>query len=259
MKTTIYYFTGTGNSLKIAKDLSQRLDECELIPIAKNVHQKDIISRSEKVGIVCPLYFGGLPEIVVDFLEKITFEKTKYIFSVVSRGTARIRGALSQINKLLKEKKKDLNAGFYTYMPGNYIINYDIIPNERQQFLFQKTNRKINRIAQIIKNNKYKIEKEMYLRGALVLNNRFRQKVNNCDDKFMVNENCNSCGICKKICPINNIIIINGNPHWQHRCQLCLACIHFCPQEAIQYGTETINRKRYHHPEITIDDMTNQK
>ena len=36
METTIYYFTGTGNSLKIAKDLSQQLEGAEIVQISKN-------------------------------------------------------------------------------------------------------------------------------------------------------------------------------------------------------------------------------
>jgi len=58
---------------------------------------------------------------------------------------------------------------------------------------------------------------------------------------------------------VNNIKIVDGIPEWQHKCQRCLACIHFCTQEAIQYGKKTARRKRYHHPEITVNDIINQK
>ena len=47
MKTTIYYFTGTDNSLKIAKSLSDKLKECELIPIAKVWEEDNLASTSE--------------------------------------------------------------------------------------------------------------------------------------------------------------------------------------------------------------------
>ncbi|KKN39208.1 hypothetical protein LCGC14_0745920, partial [marine sediment metagenome] len=72
-------------------------------------------------------------------------------------------------------------------------------------------------------------------------------------------DNCTNCGICKDVCPVNNIILIDGRPQWQHRCQQCLACINFCPEKSIQFGSQTLKTQRYHNPEITIKDIKAQK
>ena len=64
MKIVIYYFSGTGNSLKIAKDLSNKLEGCELVPIAKLWEHDIIIPRSEKIGLIFPLYAMGCPSII---------------------------------------------------------------------------------------------------------------------------------------------------------------------------------------------------
>jgi MinD superfamily P-loop ATPase len=87
----------------------------------------------------------------------------------------------------------------------------------------------------------------------------FHKNVNESDQHFLADENCNNCGICEKVCPVNNIILVEGNPQWHHKCQQCLACINFCPENAIQYGKRTIGRGRYHHPDITVKDLLNQK
>ena len=50
-----------------------------------------------------------------------------------------------------------------------------------------------------------------------------------------------------------------GKPQWLHRCQQCLACINFCSEESIQFDTKSLNTGRYHHPEITLQDIVNQK
>lgn len=39
METTIYYFSGTGNSLKIAQDFANKLGNTELIPITKAIKE----------------------------------------------------------------------------------------------------------------------------------------------------------------------------------------------------------------------------
>ncbi len=64
METTIYYFTGTGNSLQIAKNVRDKLEDCKLIPIVKVWQIKDLTATCEKVGFVFPLYWSGLPKIV---------------------------------------------------------------------------------------------------------------------------------------------------------------------------------------------------
>jgi formate hydrogenlyase subunit 6/NADH:ubiquinone oxidoreductase subunit I len=52
--------------------------------------------------------------------------------------------------------------------------------------------------------------------------------------------------------------MINEKPAWLHRCEQCLACLQWCPQEAIQHGEKTAKYRRYHHPEVTLKDMLEQ-
>ena len=85
---------------------------------------------------------------------------------------------------------------------------------------------------------------------------RFSYSSVSCMDKsFWADEKCTGCGICEKICPAQNISLMDGKPQWQHRCEQCFACLQWCPEEAIQYGKGTAKKKRYHHPEITLKDM----
>jgi MinD superfamily P-loop ATPase len=64
---------------------------------------------------------------------------------------------------------------------------------------------------------------------------------------FSVDDNCNSCGLCERICPIDAIELQNGRPVWvKKHCTQCLGCINRCPQRAIQHGTGTAKRGRYY-------------
>lgn len=259
MKTTIFYYSGTGNSLKIARDISGKLENSEFVPIAKLWEQDNIAHQSEKVGLIFPLYFMGCPSIILEFLNKLDLDKVNYIFTVVTSHHGSSGATLYQINKVLKKKSKALNAGFSIRMPGNYIPMYDIASKESHKRDFEQAKEKIEIIAELIKKNGKKIEKKGLPFIGSFFNKLFCKKVNKSDLKFYADEKCDSCEICEKVCPVNNIKIVDGKPEWQHKCQRCLACIHFCPQEAIQYGKKTIRRKRYHHPEITVNDIINQK
>ena len=262
MKTTIYYFSGTGNSLKVAQDLVEKLEDTELRPIAKIWKEKNLESTSENTGFIFPLYYSGLPKIVHDFIDKLDIGRTKYFFSVVTSAGDINEQPLQQLDKLLKKKSKKLNAGFYVSMPNNYIIGFDIHSKEHQKEFFKNSANQISIILEKVNKQEDNLSQEFFQKDvtrSAKFNKNFRDSVNESDKAFHVNENCNNCGICEKICPVNNIILINGIPEWQHKCQQCLACINFCPEKAIQYGNQTQKTQRYHHPEISITDIANQK
>lgn len=75
------------------------------------------------------------------------------------------------------------------------------------------------------------------------------------DKNFWTDDKCNGCGTCSKICPANNIKIIEGKPKWQHNCELCVGCMQWCPQQSIQYKKNTVKRGRYHHPDIKVMEL----
>jgi Fe-S-cluster-containing hydrogenase component 2 len=61
------------------------------------------------------------------------------------------------------------------------------------------------------------------------------------------------------VCPVDNIRLEGGLPRWQGHCEQCLACIHHCPQRAIQYGHWTADKERYRHPHVSIEEIMAQK
>ena len=75
------------------------------------------------------------------------------------------------------------------------------------------------------------------------------------DEAFHTDERCISCGICAQVCPVGNILMAGGRPAWHHRCEQCFACLQWCPEEAIQFGSGTSGKRRYHHPDVTLAEM----
>lgn len=262
METSIYFFTGTGNSLKIAKLLSEELENCELIPIAKAWQMEEVSSNSRNIGFVFPLYYFGLPKIVYEFIGKLVSDKSNYFFTVITSAEDKNDFPFQQINNILKLKGKKLSSGFIINMPNNYIMGYDVSSETHKKKVFENIPLQIQSITEIIKAknenlNKESLEKEKNREKKV--NIYFHTEVNEMDKSFYATDNCNSCGICEKVCPVNNIKLENEKPKWHHKCQLCLACMHFCPEIAIQFGTDTLKAGRYHHPEITVQDIINQK
>ena len=262
MTATIYYFTGTGNSLRIANLLAEKINDCELIPIAKVWEKAELTSISEIVGFVFPLYWSGLPKIVYDFVNKIDLKVTNYLFTVITSAGDITELPLQQLENLLKKKEKKLSAGIYITMPNNYIIGYDVHSDERQKQFFERAIHQVESFSEIVIHKGENLDKDVFEKDVSrreKFNKKFRENVYESDKSFSVDDNCSSCGICEQVCPVNNIILQDGKPEWQHKCQQCLACINFCPEKSIQIGTQTVKTGRYHHPEITLKQIINQK
>jgi ferredoxin/flavodoxin len=255
MKTIIYYFSGTGNSLKVAKDIAAGLKDTELIQICKD-NMGINNGESKKVGIVFPVYVSGMPLLVKEFIEKIQIQKDAYVFTVVTYGAA-AGVSIAQVEKLLTNKKLKLSAAFKMKMPGNYQVMYPPFSDTKQKNCFKNEEEKITGIVRSINNSEMVKfngigESIMKTVGSMLYSSFKPYKK---DKNFWTDEKCNGCGTCSKVCPANNIKMNEGAPQWQNKCEQCVACMQWCPQKSIQYKKVTVNRGRYHHPDIKVKDL----
>jgi flavodoxin len=115
MSVTVYYFTGTGNSLAAARAIAAPLG-AGLVDIPSALDGDRIQSDSKTIGIVCPAYWGQLPAVVERFVAKLDVEG-RYVFLVCTCG-----GMLHSQNRLrqsIAERRGNLAAVFRVDMPTN--------------------------------------------------------------------------------------------------------------------------------------------
>ena len=107
-------------------------------------------------------------------------------------------------------------------------------------------------IFDIIHNSKGGTYEEVKFSKNILFHKFYKQVANfpTNDKNFVLSEDCSGCGLCSKVCSVHNIEMINGKPNWQHHCEMCLGCLQYCPKRAIEYGTKSINRERYHNPNV---------
>ncbi len=263
MKTIIYYFTGTGNSLAAAKKIAAALDDCELVPIASlNETSGDIVPPAERVGIVCPVYFSGLPVMVAEFAGRLDTAAVRYVFAVVTNGGGGGSAALQQLNSTLRKRPgRILDAGFAVTMPGNYILMYSSPEGKKQEEILRKADEQIAGITGPVARCENQALPSSLVSRLLysLLYPRFKSHVHSDDKKFTVGDTCTSCGTCVAICPAHNIELVDKKPVWKHHCELCCGCIHNCPVQAIGAGPATEKRLRYRNPEITVAELIVRK
>jgi ferredoxin len=258
METKLYVYTGTGNSLCIARQLALELKEAtfQFLPLVSN----EIRVEAGRVGIIFPVHIWGLPFRVVQFVNHLEAAPETYFFALaVNAGQP--AATLLQLQKLLSTRGRSLAAGWSFVMPSNYTPWGGPGPMDIQQRRFREAQKKLKQVAETI----LRAEQKEVDRGPLLQNIAFSwiyrmsfRSVPKMDKKFWADDKCNSCGICSEVCPAGNIEITNGKPAWLHRCEQCLACLQWCPQEAIQYGEKTAKYPRYHHPEVILQDLLEQ-
>jgi len=254
-ETTIFYFTGTGNSLKVAKDIAAGLPDAKIIRITrKNLWNTGKV-YSGTIGIVFPVYFSGLPHMVRQFAEKIRADDTAYVFGVATYGG--MPGiAFDQMITNLAKNRIHLSAAFQVLMPGNNQVLYPPNPVPAQQERFRNEQEKVAEIIKKIGARENIPPKPANFIIYSILSGFYSLlKPNERSQLFHTDDNCNGCGTCARICPSENITIQDKKPLWHNRCEYCLACMQWCPTHAIQYAKKTQKRGRYHHPDIGVEEL----
>jgi len=263
----IYYFSGTGNSLHVARELGRCFPDATLIPIMAALRVEPVETRAEVVGFVFPIHAFTLPWPVRAFLEKADFGSASYIFAVATREC--FSSVFDDIDHLLERQGKTLHAGFYFEMPQNYIPIFEVYSSEEIERVEAAMLEGLNFVAQTItERGTHRTKDPTWLfplsHGLVPLVSLWFCKVRFPDmaRSFTVNDRCAGCGICERVCLSGKIRIEDGQPVWDQtvRCTYCFACLHYCPEQAVQLrGRKTADKDRYHHPAVRAADIAAQK
>jgi ferredoxin/flavodoxin len=289
-KARIFYFTGTGNSLAAAHMIAGKIDG-DTDPIARYKGEPSVSVKEDIVGIVFPVYLAqiyGIPEIVRNFLGKIAYEKSKYYFVLCTYGGYASPNAFPTINncvKIAKSQGGNITGRFYVRFPMNN-LDYDHIPvpiERDTSKILAAAYSKIELIADSVLKGKtgntyiqnvcnFTLGRLFALAEKPIMKSMrkyakveddsgltYHELVHLSDRSIIfLPEKCTGCGICEKVCPVNNIQMKNGIPGWNNNCEMCFACDEWCPQKAIRHWGK-LEGKNYHHPSVGVKDIMEQK
>lgn len=246
----IFYFTATGNGKHIAEKIAKQTKD-EIVNITDCIQDDKFsfsLSEGEKLGFIVPVYFFGLPMIIMEFLQKLKIDgKIEYSYAILNCG-----GNTGNADQMFM-RTFAVDAIFGIKTVDNYVPMYPIESREVIERKLNQTEADVDVISRHI--NKGDIGRFNEARGSFisflsplvysVYKNGRKTK------KFTVNENCSSCGLCERICPRGVIRVEDKKPVWKIRqCELCFGCLHRCPTAAINYGKKSEINGRYINPRI---------
>lgn len=239
----IVYFSQGGTTAKVAEAIAEGLKSggytCDLHNIKDGT--PPVVSGYDLLGIGTPAYYFRPPFNVMDYVKSIPALKGLPFFTVTLYGTycydaARpLRQALAQ--------KDGREVGHFVCRGADYYLGY-----LQEGYLFSPDHPTSEELAQakafgaevaanVVGNayspHPYLTPPPVYRLERLLLGRWLGKQVYS--RFFRVNKRkCNSCGLCVKLCPMENISKADKDyPHWGRHCLLCLYCQMKCPKDAI--------------------------
>lgn len=271
-KVELYYFSGTGNSLHIAKELHKKFPDSTLIPIISLLNKEIIKIEAEVVGIIFPLYLTTVPKPVDEFIKKIDITSVKYSFSVITRiGTFSVANVY--IKKVLRKKGMWLDASFMVNMANNSPAGLKPFADQKwvQKIADDKVSaleEKVQQNLKIIVDKITKREKIFSNGSASFLSNMLEPLMTKLTGKasasipFYTDESCTKCMVCENVCPSGRVKVVDEKIIWDNavQCYYCYACFNFCPTQSILIENKyRLKNGRYHHPSVDYQKISAQK
>lgn len=246
----IFYYSGCGNSRFIAKSIAEAMnDSLVFIPEAQREGKFEYnLTENEMLGFVYPIYSWRPPHLVEEFVNSLKINgKPSYVWTAVTCGDN-----VGETEKIFRNELKaiglDLNAAFCFKMPNTY-VNMIGMSVDKPEVAEEKIAKAKEKLPKVIDHIKQHAKYSDMIKGGLP---RFKSNVIGSgfykwasDKPFFSTDDCISCGMCVKVCPMQNITMDNGRPHWNGHCNTCDACYHHCPKHAIQYGKTTSGKGQY--------------
>lgn len=247
----IFYFTGTGNSLYVAKELDENI-----ISIPQIIKEEKLEFTADSIGIVCPVYGHEMPGMVKEFIRRASFQ-TDYLFAVLTFG-AHHGGAAKIADLFFQDVGKQANYITTIEMVDNFLPVFDM---EEQMAVDKQVEKHLDEIKADLQAKKQGVQKTSLEEKEM--HKMYLEMVKNAPETiwaaFQVTDACVGCGICTRVCPAGCIHLENQYAvHSKEGCQACYACVHACPKRAVRFNLpqpEKNPKARYRNEHVTLCEL----
>ena len=242
---TVFYFTATGNSLAVAKRIGGTLVSIPQIVDSENLHYRD-----DAIGVVFPIYYFATPKMVSQFLDKVNFE-ADYVFAI---GTYGIMPGAAMLNLQKQAQKNGYRFDYVNHllMVDNFLPISEV-SKQIKKLPRKRIEKKTEQIVSDVNNRKHlQVMASPVFRAVTAIVSTMIPSGKNAQE-YIVNSQCNKCGICAKVCPSGNIDVTD-KVCFANNCEVCFACLHLCPQNAMHHKSQK-SEKRWRNPEVSLNEI----
>ncbi len=240
MKTAIFYFSGTGNTKRVAEAWLDALEKEGVSAESFRIEDGGIpdLSPYDRIGIFYPVHAFNAPQIVLEFAEKLpVFPTPKAFFLVMVSGEPlRLNHASDRkLRRILRGRNARTESAWHYVMPYNIIFRH----TEEQAWRMDQTMRRLVPLdvrAYFTENSRHTLSTPRGM-GWFVAALRVEQRFSHRNGaRYRVTGDCTRCGQCAADCPVGNIDLREDGPLFGNRCILCMRCAFSCPENAVRIG-----------------------
>jgi ferredoxin len=234
-----YYFSGTGNTLLVVKKMQETFQEKG---IKVNLHKIEEsnpadVNLNHTIGLGFPIAELSTYLFVWNFIKSLPESNSGTDIFMVDTLGGFSGGIVGPVHEIVKKKGYNPVGAKEIVMPPNiFYIQDEKVCQEKVEKGLQKA----EEYALKLINGESKWGRVPLLSDAVYYTSIASLKLTetNLNQKLLrlktINEECRKCGICAKLCPVDNIEMIEDEyPEHGFNCEYCLRCTSFCPRGAI--------------------------
>ncbi len=266
MRLLFLYFSGTGNTDYVAYYLARKLGSagCAIEVRSLEWQPAEAVANFDLLAIGFPVYAADAPEFVQEALARLPSGVGRGAFVFCTKGAYAGRAVQHNLQRLADRGYVPLGGGS-VLMPGTDGLSMVAKDSwlarkalEKEYDRLKDADRLADEMATTVQALQDGRPVEA-LRRPLPrhmlgeLSDRtwaalYRASERYCRSRLHADERCAGCGLCARLCPVENVELRDGRPAFADRCVLCLRCLHACPQEAIQIAKFTVDKFRWRGP-----------
>jgi ferredoxin len=240
-RVSLRYFTGTGNSKRIADLCADAFTEAGWSSdIAAIPGGGPPAANATAACFVFPVYSLDLPRIAKRYLESLPPTdaiKRPALFLVTGGDPDDCGWSLLTGRRILMAKGYDLRYADLIHMPNNWGPFMKVPGKEEAATILASGESKTAAAARAFIAGE-RFEKALHLTkfgplGSGLMRLSFKHGVKRLWSRFKTNGDCSSCGLCARSCPTGSIVMDGGHPRWSKSCEQCMRCFNLCPSRAI--------------------------
>lgn len=260
----ILYFSATGNSLAVALQLAEQLNE-PLMPLIEAAGVN--LTNEKRIGLVFPTYDFNLPPALPQMVSRLNISPKSYVFTVITCGSM-AGNCVLELRRILRDKGIELAYSHKVSVPDNSALAFGRDPN-KQLGKFEHVPARMELIIRELQAESHTLHYSWFsLLSWLLGRPAVTRGMIHCMGPKVNPAKCTGCNTCVRVCPMENISLQRLTTNDQRpttndqvaltgdHCTVCLACVHACPQQAFTTnGLQTRKERQYRNPDIKLKDL----
>ena len=222
MKISMVYFSAAGHTLKVIRHIAEQMGGVDRLVDLSDPFLKEVaFGKNERVIVACPVYGGRIPGLVVERIQKVSFDSTLGV-TVVTYGNRAYEDALLELNDTI------LARGAIPVASAAIVTQHSMVPSVAANRPTEVDYQNLSVFA------RFALQKfeDVHPVPVQVPGNRPYRDWNKMPVTPIVSNQCVKCGLCVQRCPTLAIWITDPKKTDPSKCILCMHCVSLCPQGA---------------------------